>query len=75
MRKWDAVTVKWCPAAVSLSRYNRGHSPMSNFMLYGYRLTCSCGWTMRVNDTKREARSWAKTHLTGKDHNADGVQA
>lgn len=47
---------------VKLSRYERGRTMITNRTLYGYDLECSCGWSTRVNGTKREANAFAKDH-------------
>lgn len=40
--------------AAVLARYPRGIS-RSGGRVYGWRVTCACGWTQRVNGTKRDA--------------------
>jgi len=46
------------------SRYYRGSSPQSGGRQnVGYRLTCTCGWTTRINAPKRDAEPYAKDHL------------
>ena len=53
------------------SRYGRGGSPIrGGGHSYGWTLSCSCGWERRVNDTKRQAVSYARAHLRY-DHEAD----
>jgi hypothetical protein len=49
---------------VRLSRYTRGHDPVSNAKLYGYTVECSCGAMERTrwNGPKHEAIGVWKDH-------------
>lgn len=36
-------------------RFTRGRSPIGTRPLHGYMVRCECGWTLRVNGSKRDA--------------------
>lgn len=60
----DEVTLKGASHNIIMRRYERGRSPVGNRTMYGWDLKCSsCTWSMRCNETKREARSHALDHL------------
>lgn len=46
----------------SYARHQRGRSPFGR-PVYGYKVTCECGWSYEVNGPKEEARSWHNDHL------------
>jgi hypothetical protein len=31
--------------------------------LVGYLITCSCGWSMKINENKRSAKTWFNDHV------------
>lgn len=45
-----------------LVRYTRGKQRWSNFDQYGWRITCTCGWSLRHNGPKTEAVQLHKIH-------------
>jgi len=51
------------PHTTTLRRYQRGMTPTRpSRPLYGYEVRCTCGYTERVNGTKREAEGFARDH-------------
>lgn len=57
----DTARCKVCGHAVEFYRRTLGTSARGG-RLYGYRLECWCGWSAKVNDTKREAEKVARDH-------------
>lgn len=43
-------------------RRRLGTSPQGGGAFYGYTITCSCGWTQKINENKREAVKWFNDH-------------
>ncbi len=48
----------------TFSRYSRGRTVIGNRPLWGYTITCTCGWKTRVNGTEREAMDAFNAHAT-----------
>jgi hypothetical protein len=61
--------------AATYGRFTRGKQRWSNFDAYGWTVRCSCGWSLRHNGTKAEARAYHREHIrlsTTTEDNADG---
>jgi hypothetical protein len=62
------ATCKRChpPKSAHHATYRRrplGRSPQGGGTYYGYTITCSCGWTQKLNENKREAVKWFNDHV------------
>ena len=44
-------------------RRNLGHTPIGNRPLYGWSVACSCGWSYKSNENKRNAERLHRAHL------------
>lgn len=44
------------------TRRQLGRSVLFNRPLYGWTVTCACGWSIKVNDGKREAQAHFSEH-------------
>lgn len=43
-------------------RRRLGSGPQGGGAYYGYRIECSCGWSIKVNENKRAAVTWFNDH-------------
>jgi len=50
------------------SRFSRGRSAVFNRPLYGYTISCSCGWKHRTNENKRSAMEDFRWHVKEAPH-------
>jgi hypothetical protein len=62
------ATCKKCqrPKSTHMPTYHRrrlGTGPQGGGAFYGYKIDCSCGWSMKVNENKKEARKWFNDHV------------
>lgn len=64
---YDLVDCKRCrpprPEHIPNYRPRTLGRTMAGGRLVGYTITCSCGWSYKTNENKKEARSWFIDHV------------